>query len=270
MALPSPARPRSRRLLHHLLRAGLGALLGLTWLIALGLYRLVPGSFALAAGVGVTAAFAVVHVIARRPSRWDTARLGWSRGTGRWVLLLVPVGVVLSMAKVVVSLAVSGAPADASETAVSLTWAVLVVVSFPLVEEVSFRTWIQRPAEQALGPALGIVTVALLFAAFHGSSSPFAFGSRVVGGLCYGALAWSTRSVWPAVALHAAENGWIALLNTVPALREAGNALVASPPAGAVPIAVAGYVAGLVAVAAVVRHAARGSGGQGPVGGGRS
>lgn len=75
----------------------------------------------------------------------------------------------------------------------------------PLGEELLFRGWLQRSLERRWPAPLAIATTALLFAAFH--LEAFGFAMRAALGGAAGYAAWRTRSIWPAVILHAAYNG---------------------------------------------------------------
>jgi membrane protease YdiL (CAAX protease family) len=79
-----------------------------------------------------------------------------------------------------------------------------VVAVAPLVEELVFRGVVQRAWERRLGAAAGLVLTAALFAGMHGL--PRAFPLLFALGLTFGWVVRLTRSLWPAVALHAANN----------------------------------------------------------------
>jgi CAAX prenyl protease-like protein len=82
----------------------------------------------------------------------------------------------------------------------------------PLVEEWFFRGVLQQGLVGSLGPRLGILGTAALFAFGHGlGSSPQAFAASVaqalVLGLVLGYLRHTTGSILPSTLLHAAING---------------------------------------------------------------
>lgn len=81
----------------------------------------------------------------------------------------------------------------------------LVALVAPIVEELSFR----GVAMVALAPRLGvwpaIAVQAVLFAAYHASA--WLFFPMLVFGVALGWLAWSRRSLWPAIVLHVLYNG---------------------------------------------------------------
>jgi membrane protease YdiL (CAAX protease family) len=86
----------------------------------------------------------------------------------------------------------------------------LIVAVAPLVEEVAFRGWMQRPLERRLGPAPAIVLTALLFALAH--LQPGGIPIRLIGGVALGFAVWATGSIWAGVALHVAWNTGVLLL----------------------------------------------------------
>ena len=83
-----------------------------------------------------------------------------------------------------------------------------VVVTGPIVEELCFRGWMQRGLGLRFTPAVSIVTPAILFAALHASvySHPAYLLIPLGLGLTLGLVAERSRSLWPAVILHALWN----------------------------------------------------------------
>lgn len=79
------------------------------------------------------------------------------------------------------------------------------IVSAPLIEEVVFRGWIQRPLER-VSPTLAIALTSLLFALAHGF--PPLIPYYVLAGVVLGASVYLTRSLWVAIVAHAAHNAW--------------------------------------------------------------
>jgi membrane protease YdiL (CAAX protease family)/Pyruvate/2-oxoacid:ferredoxin oxidoreductase delta subunit len=81
----------------------------------------------------------------------------------------------------------------------------MVALVAPIVEELAFR----GVALVALAPRLGvwpaIAIQAVLFAAYHASA--WLFFPMLVFGAALGWLAWSRRSLWPAIVLHVLYNG---------------------------------------------------------------
>lgn len=70
----------------------------------------------------------------------------------------------------------------------------------------------QRPLEVQIHPAVGIIAVAGLFAAFYNTGS---LPLCLLMGCFDGAAAWISGSVWTPVALHAASNALIIPLDDV-------------------------------------------------------
>jgi membrane protease YdiL (CAAX protease family) len=125
----------------------------------------------------------------------------------------------------------------------------------PLLEELLFRGWMQRTLERRLAPGLAIGLTAVTFALVHFEA--FGFPLRVAVGLAAGYAAWGTRSLWPAVTLHATYNGALLLGSAlVPGLDERRLGVVARDPAVLGP-AVALLVVGGATCAWALRALAR-------------
>ena len=92
----------------------------------------------------------------------------------------------------------------------AMGWAAVilaVVVVVPVVEEFSFRGYIQHTLEPILGPWGGIGFASVLFALTHIGASHWSFLliPAAVGFLC-GLAAWRLGSIWAAVAIHGSWN----------------------------------------------------------------
>ena len=193
-----------RNLLKLAGRLFFSAFLGLFWLIALGAYvefSLLP---AILYVLLILALFLVVHVWFRRP-RWSSARLQFPT-VNSWKLL--PIGLlailVLTLGNIAWFLAAGDLPEGEIEPGTEFYLLPgLAIVAFPLIEEIVFRGWMQKPLEDQFHPVAAILIVAAIFAGFHSSGS---FEMRLISGCFYGAAAWATGSVWIAVALHAFSN----------------------------------------------------------------
>lgn len=85
-----------------------------------------------------------------------------------------------------------------------LAIALYVIGVAPLVEEIVFRGVVQRRLERRIGPAAAIPAAALVFAALH--FLPRVLVPLLVLGAALGYVTWATRSLWPAVLLHVANN----------------------------------------------------------------
>lgn len=173
-----------------------------------------PGPAAAWAGA-VTVAFLWMHSV---PMRWNrrlrvSSRLRWPPAGLAWTLALAPGLVVLVLGLTVFLLALGIATPDelgqplldfVERPGGAAAFAAIGVLAIPVVEEVGFRGWVQRPLERSLGAQAAIAATAVLFAAAHLGSS--LFPARVAGGLVLGHAVYATRSVWTGILLHAAWN----------------------------------------------------------------
>lgn len=80
----------------------------------------------------------------------------------------------------------------------------LVAVAAPLAEEIAFRGILLPAVGDRWGMWVGIGVSAVLYAAYH--ANLWLFLPTVVLGVAAGWLAWTRRSLWPAVALHVLYN----------------------------------------------------------------
>lgn len=194
-------------------RLFVSALLGLFWIVVLSAYvefDLLPASLY---AVAVLAAFAAVHVWWAWP-RWSAERLQWP-SVETWAAL--PAGMAVSLVLTLGQVAwflVAGELPPPEPTPVTEWYLlpVLVVIGFPVIEEIVFRAWMQKPVEDLIHPAVAIGTMAAIFAGFHSGGS---FPLRFLMGCFYGAAAWVSRSVWIAVALHATSNALVGPLDVI-------------------------------------------------------
>jgi len=81
---------------------------------------------------------------------------------------------------------------------------VLVAVAAPFAEEIAFRGILLPAVGDRWGMWVGIGVSAVLYAAYH--ANLWLFAPTVVLGVALGWLAWTRRSLWPAVALHVLYN----------------------------------------------------------------
>jgi membrane protease YdiL (CAAX protease family) len=170
---------------------------------------------------GVSAFFIWVHVIHGRAPRLDRfgtrSRLRPIGPAMRWVVLAVPALVALEIAMLIghAQLTAHGLLpfSGPSWELPPVVGPLLVVVMAPLLEEFTFRGWIQTPLERRVGPAAAIVITSALFALAHGlywsMPNPFVFG------LVAGYAVYATGSLWAGVVLHAGNNGIVELLSHV-------------------------------------------------------
>ena len=80
----------------------------------------------------------------------------------------------------------------------------LVAVAAPLAEEIAFSGILLPAVGDRWGMWVGIGVSAVLYAAYH--ANLWLFVPTVVLGVAAGWLAWTRRSLWPAVALHVLYN----------------------------------------------------------------
>jgi membrane protease YdiL (CAAX protease family) len=90
-----------------------------------------------------------------------------------------------------------------------LLWVVMSAIVSGVVEETSFRGYLQRPIERRHGPVVAIVLTGGLFGLVHFAHPevgvvllPYYIAVAAV----YGALAYFTDSTWPGMVLHAGGN----------------------------------------------------------------
>lgn len=115
------------------------------------------------------------------------------------------------------------------------------VAAAPLGEELMFRGYMQVAYER-LRPAVAIILIALLFSVFH--LSLLGLPPRIPVSLALGYVAWRSGSLWPGVALHAANNLLATLLLAIAGLQPG---LLQTLPVGTLPSAGAGLLLLLVA-----------------------
>ncbi len=84
-----------------------------------------------------------------------------------------------------------------------------VLLAAPLMEELFFRGFLYTQLERLRGPLFAVFGSALFFALLH--LNPWHFPALLLLGLLLAVLRIVSRSLWPAIVVHAANNG-IALL----------------------------------------------------------
>lgn len=95
-----------------------------------------------------------------------------------------------------------------------LLWVVMSAVVAGVVEETSFRGYVQRPIEHRHGPVIAILVTGILFGFMHFTHPevglvllPYYLAAAAV----YGAVAYLTDSIFPSMVLHAGGNMFSAL-----------------------------------------------------------
>jgi membrane protease YdiL (CAAX protease family) len=212
----------------HALRASLlGLCRYLAWSFVWGIALLLP------AGAGSAWALVALGLFYHRyaaradrdPRRSTALRLRPPRASWRWVILAVPVFFVFSDS---LSQLYSQLPFVTSDpggiidefagTPSGWLLAVVIVVALaPVIEEFTFRGWIQHPIEQCFGIPAGIACSTSVFAVAH-----MQFQWLPVYAVLGAILGWTavdTCSIWPGVLLHATHNAGAVLTRlTNPAL----------------------------------------------------
>lgn len=104
-----------------------------------------------------------------------------------------------------------------------------------IVEEVSFRGYMQRPMERRLGPVIAILVVGVAFGLAHSGHSEWSLVLMpyyIAVAVTYGALAWLTDSILPSLALHVGGDllGGLQLLAAGPSSRLSSDHAAVPPP----------------------------------------
>lgn len=93
----------------------------------------------------------------------------------------------------------------------------MLAITPALCEEMFFRGYLQRQLERSLGVAGGILATGVIFGAFH--ISLIQLVPLTMLGLYMAYVTWRTGSLWPAVAVHFANNGLAVLVGSYAAAR---------------------------------------------------
>jgi len=152
----------------------------------------------------VVAAFATVHVWWAWPL-WSEEGLQWP-APEMWSVL--PVGfaaaVLLTLGQAAWLLMTDDLrPPESTSTTEWYLLPVLDVLAYPVMEEISFRRWMQKSLEQHVQPAIAVIIPAAIFATLH---SDIFFSMYLLMGCFYGDAAWVSGPVWITVKLHAMAN----------------------------------------------------------------
>jgi membrane protease YdiL (CAAX protease family) len=148
--------------------------------------------------------FVAVYLVMRLLAlSWDEVGVH-RRGLPRQ-LAIAPLGLGLGAVEYLI---LSPEPLIAELTLQQFWWpALILLVSTGFLEEWLFRGVLQSAAVETLGPARGVVYVALLFAALHlGYRSPADFLFVLGVGLLFGWIAWRTRSIVAVTLAHGLTN----------------------------------------------------------------
>lgn len=68
--------------------------------------------------------------------------------------------------------------------------------------EFLFRGFLLQPLARARGPVVAIAVTTVPYVILHWTKPPLELAEAAWGGVVFGAVAWRTRSVWPAFAAH--------------------------------------------------------------------
>jgi membrane protease YdiL (CAAX protease family) len=135
-----------------------------------------------------------------------------SRPVLRWTLVAIPVMIFASWSLGEVWFHLVPVPPDSIQPfdfltgnlTGKITLAILAVAFAPVIEEFFFRGLLQSTIAKYNGPAAGILLSATAFAAAH--FLPWIFPIHFFLGAAFGYAVYVTRSIWPGVILHAANN----------------------------------------------------------------
>lgn len=206
----------AQRIGRGILAAGAGLVLWFLWYLVLsGAFVMEPRA-AMAWAGAVTVAFVWLHGARlpwnRRLRTWS--RLRWPPSELGWTLALVPPLLLLLVSLSTLLLALGLARPDEWPQPLldfmerpwgSVAFVLIATTAVPVLEEVGFRGWVQRPLERRMGAQAAIGAASLLFALAHLGST--LLPARVAGGLVLGHAVHATRSVWTGILLHAGWNG---------------------------------------------------------------
>jgi membrane protease YdiL (CAAX protease family) len=125
--------------------------------------------------------------------------------------------VALHLAGVAFSVVASGGPALPPDSSAGLLISTFIVmVTLPVAEEWIFRLCaLQGMVSLGVRAPLAVGLTALLFGGAHFSSGPTGMALIGVLGACWAVITLRTRSIWPAVALHATWNACAFLSTTL-------------------------------------------------------
>ena len=129
----------------------------------------------------------------------------WALSAGGLGIIALVLG--LRLANRLVVLPNQDASAFAGIPAVTL-WSLLLAAApiAGIVEEAAFRGYMQRPIQRRHGLSVAILVTGTMFAVAHLDFTPILWPYYVAVAAIYGAVAFLTDSIWPAIVLHTAGN----------------------------------------------------------------
>lgn len=237
----------------------------LLWSTGMGICLAIPVALAVPAAAALCAAFLWRYVLRAGQQKRGSAALGLRPlGTALpWLLLAGPVFFLFgdSLAQVYSELSFVDRPPrnpiDAYTRSVA-GWILMLLIAAvfaPLLEEFTFRGWVQGSLERRHGTGVAIGAGALLFALTH--FDPLWLPVYALAGTLLGVAVAVTRSVWAGVILHAMYNGGVLLVKMINLA--VGRSLGAGVDFGAVPpvLVLVASIAALLLLGARIHRMAR-------------
>jgi hypothetical protein len=154
----------------------------------------------------------LVTGVERQPLRWNRLGLAQWRRARPAILLGLGLGVALALLCCGAGLLAGTLGVTAhgwecfsfNDILRTLFYAAALAAAAGLAEEVAFRGYLQARLMRRMSPALAVGVAAVLFALFHAGGGPLGLAASGLAGAFFGVLFLKTRSLWPAVAAHAA------------------------------------------------------------------
>lgn len=189
-------------------------LLMFAWLITLSIIiDELESSYAIVLGIILTTSFFFIHGYFEKPNSWTFNRTKWVLPE-RWYFL-IGIAVLLVLGDIFWLYHVKTSTSPFEEDPVAFV--ILGIIAFPLIEEFGFRLWIQSFLESRFKPIIAILIVAFVFALFHKPEMPI---PQLLGGVFYGTVLVSTKSIWWVVFLHMIQNALVILAGRIDYIKE--------------------------------------------------
>lgn len=152
--------------------------------------------------------------------KWIPREISIVTSIGGWVAALILLSVLASLAVLIFwgalfSLVAGGQSAGPKASPMlGIAWALAFPILGAFYEEITFRGILQGNLERLLGRTGSFVVVACIFVGMHGWNPGFVaqFGFYVAIAVTTGLAVQFTRSITPAIAIHAIANGALAAL----------------------------------------------------------
>jgi membrane protease YdiL (CAAX protease family) len=154
--------------------------------------------------------------------KWMGNTIGFVRIRGHWAVALVILSVVFSLCILAVSgalfsmIGVGQSAGLGASWELMLAWALAYPIFGAVYEEIAFRGILQGHLEPLLGSNAALVAATCLFVGLHAWNPGFwpQFAYYAAIGVTAGLAIKTTRSVVPAIAIHAIPNAMLAVLAT--------------------------------------------------------